>query len=118
MARVAILIEEFVMDVYLGVNSDEQKERRRVPMDVRFEYNWLEMDELSKAVDYRQIRDNICEAVHNVRFSLIESLAHAVLEVLKADNRILRAVVTIKKGRALRLSKCVTAIAEWDRDLL
>lgn len=117
MSRVAISIESLTVRVYLGVNASEQLKRRAIPIDLRFEYEWPEHDELSVAIDYRGIRDAIIEAVQNGRFKLVESLAHTVLGIVKKDHRVLRATATVRKPRALRLSKCVVVTAEWCRNL-
>src|SRR5271157_1315811 len=110
-----ISIEQLMVKAYLGVHDSEQIRRRNIPVDVQFEYETAGVDELSVAVDYRAIRDRVLEATQGRRFRLIEALAKTILDAVKGDSRILRVAVVVRKPRALRAARSVSALADWCR---
>lgn len=110
-----ISIEKLLLDVYIGAEKIEQRTSRRIPVDIRFEYEFSRADELASAIDYREIRDRVLEVTTHQRFHLIEALAIKVLAAVTKEPKIFRAEVVVHKPHALRLSQSVSAKTEWRR---
>lgn len=113
---VRVCIEDLLVNAYLGVHASEQEKAIEVPIYLEFEYECPGSDNLSRAVDYRRVRDRILAAVENRRFSLVETMAKAILEVVRTESRILRVLVKVRKTKALKQAKAVTAMMEWKRE--
>ena len=102
----------------LGVYDEERHAERDIIINARIEYNAqdaLRTDSLEGALDYKQVRDRIVNAVAGTRFKLIETLASAIVQELIRDPRILKLQVEVDKPKALRLADSVSAIVEWER---
>jgi len=113
---VRVRIEELAVEAYLGVHDFEQKKRRKVTLDVDFEYQRPAEDMLSAAVDYRVVRDRVLAVVEDRRFNLVETMAQAILEAVRSDARVSRVSVQVHKPGALRQAQSVAALVEWGRE--
>ncbi len=113
--QVRVCIEELLVNTYLGAHAREQKRRRRVPVYLEFEYEQPSTDLLALALDYRNVRDKVFAATEKRRFSLIETLAKAILDAVRSEPRITRVCVRVVKTRALKQARAVTAVVEWNR---
>jgi FolB domain-containing protein len=113
---VRICIEDLLVQAYLGVHQSEQEQPRSVPVYVEFDYECPASDKLSEAVDYRHVRDKVLAAVENRRFALVEIMAKTILDALKSESRISRALVKVSKTKALKQAKAVSALLEWQRE--
>jgi dihydroneopterin aldolase len=114
-SNVRICIEDLLVTAYLGVHDSEQERPREVPVCIEFEYEAPEGDNLAQAVDYRVVRDKVLAAVENRRFALVETMAKTILEALRREPRIVRILVRVRKTKALKQAKSVTAVVEWNR---
>jgi len=100
---------------YLGAHAREQKKRRRIPVYLEFDYEQPGADSLALALDYRDVRDRVLEAVENRRFSLVETMARAILDAVRSEPRVTRVRVRVEKSKALKQARAVTALVEWTR---
>jgi FolB domain-containing protein len=113
--QVCVRIEELLVNAYLGAHAREQKKRRRIPVYLEFEYEQPSTDSLALALDYRDVRDKVLAAIEKRRFCLIETMARAILDVVRSEPRVSRVCVRVEKTRALKQARAVTAVAEWNR---
>jgi dihydroneopterin aldolase len=113
---VRVCIEDLMVNAYLGVHASEQERPREIPVYLEFDYECPTSDTLAQAVDYRWVRDRILAAVENQRFALVEIMAKTILEEVKSEPRIVRAMVKVGKRKALKQAKSVTAMLEWNRE--
>ena len=114
-SNVRICIEDLRVKAYLGVHASEQAAPREVPIYLEFEYEIPGSDSLADAVDYRAVRDKVLAAVENRRFALVEIMAKTILESVKSEPRIVRALIKVSKTKAVKQAKSVSAMVEWNR---
>lgn len=114
-SQVCVRIEELWVHAYLGAHAREQKKRRRIPVYLEFDYEQPGADSLALALDYRDVRDRVLEAVENRRFSLVETMARAILDAVRSEPRVTRVRVRVEKSKALKQARAVTALVEWTR---
>lgn len=114
-----ICIKNLRVSGILGVYEEERYAERAIIINARVEYDArdaVRTDALEDALDYKQIRDRIVNAVAGSKFRLIETLADRILEELIHDTRILFIELEIDKPNALRLADSVSVIASWRKN--
>jgi dihydroneopterin aldolase len=80
-----------------GVNADERRNGQTFLFDVTLEIAEPEKDAIEATIDYRLVRD-IVRAVNDAEsYRLLETLAAAVADALKAELRVKRVRVTVRK---------------------
>lgn len=115
MKPVRVFIEGLSASAYLGVLRSEQKKRRKIIIDLFFEYEHPNSDKITAAIDYRLIRNIVLVAATSRRFHLVETLATAILEAIKSKPEITRISVRVHKPGALRLARSVSVLVKWSR---
>jgi dihydroneopterin aldolase len=80
-----------------GVNADERREGQTFLFDVTVEIAEPQEDAIEATIDYRLVRD-IVRAVNDAEsYRLLETLAAAVADALKAQLQVKRVRVTVRK---------------------
>ena len=80
-----------------GVNDDERREGQTFLFDVTLEINQPKRDSIEATVDYRRVRD-IVESVNEAEsYRLLETLAAAAADALKAELPVKRVRVSVRK---------------------
>ena len=87
-----------------GANPGERDARQLIEVDVTVELD-LEAaqrgDDLRQTIDYAALHQRIVRVVSTTSFALLEALAGALLDTILADDRIVRATVTLSKPHIL-----------------
>lgn len=112
---VRVCIEDLVVSAYLGAHAHEQKKRRRIAIDLEFEYQQPCDDVLAAAIDYRGVRDKVLATIENRRFCLVETMARVILDSVRSEPRVHSVRVKVSKRGALKQARAVAAVIEWNR---
>lgn len=87
-----------------GANPGERDVRQLIEIDVTAELD-LEPaqrgDDLAQTIDYAAVHEGIVRIVSSTSFALLEALAGALLDTILADDRVVRATVTLSKPKIL-----------------
>ncbi len=88
MQRDTICLEDFILDVYLGVSANERKTLQPIHFDVRIGFDTRRAaasDKLADTLDYEAVFNTIQQIAQEKRYNLLETLcaraAKAVLEM-------------------------------------
>jgi 7,8-dihydroneopterin aldolase/epimerase/oxygenase len=85
-----------------GVLPEEKVRPQPFEVDVELEVDLAragESDSLDDTVDYGGLAEAIARVVRTERYALLERLATRIAEVCRADTRVSRATVTVRKLR-------------------
>jgi dihydroneopterin aldolase len=83
-----------------GVLEEEQHRPQPFLVDVELELDLTtpgESDRLDDTVDYSAVSEAVVRVIESERYHLLERLADRIAEVCKADRRVDRVVVTVRK---------------------
>lgn len=87
-----------------GANPGERDARQLIAVDATAELD-LEAaqrgDDLTQTIDYAALHERIVRIVSTTSYALLEALAGALLDTILADDRVLRATVTLSKPQIL-----------------
>ena len=85
-----------------GANPGERDARQLIEVDLTAELD-LETaergDDLTQTVDYAALHQRIVRVVSTTSYALLEALAGALLDTIFADDRVVRATVTLSKPK-------------------
>ena len=87
-----------------GVEEEERREAQLLEVDLELAIDCAPAactDDLANAVDYDRLYQTCEEIVTNRSFKLLESLAHACLNAVFEDPRIVRATIRVRKPSRL-----------------
>ncbi|MFP4055082.1 MAG: dihydroneopterin aldolase [Phycisphaerae bacterium] len=107
-----IRINDLLLESIIGVYEDEREAPQPISVHIELEYDAshaIRSDDISQAIDYDQMVQQICKEVRLTRFNLLESLADFVLRQVLAHPRVIQAAVTVEKPNALENAESVSA---------
>ena len=113
-----IRIKDLRLRTLVGDNEWETRKAQDVTVNVEFEYDAhaaTESDDMSHAVNYKEIKHKIITLVEEGHFRLLETLADRVLKIVIEDEKVIRARVEVDKPHALRFADSVSATATWEK---
>ncbi|MCJ8270809.1 MAG: dihydroneopterin triphosphate 2'-epimerase [Psychrosphaera sp.] len=109
--QATIRIKNLRLRTFIGINTDEIKNKQDIIVNVRIDYcanQATESDNMDDALNYRTITKKIIERVENNRFSLLEKLTHDILSIASEHNWVKSAEVEVDKPHALRFADSVS----------
>ncbi|MDD3375527.1 MAG: dihydroneopterin aldolase [Candidatus Omnitrophica bacterium] len=113
-----ISINQIQLSVIIGTKHCEREEPQDIMIDLSFIYNSnkaQKTDNLSDAVNYEAITEEIMEKVRKTKFFLIEKLADFILDVTMGNNNIEKATVIIYKPNAIKNTESVSVELSRER---
>jgi D-erythro-7,8-dihydroneopterin triphosphate epimerase len=114
-----IEIHDLLIRGIIGINDDERVNLQDVVIDLTLETDLRaagESDDIEDAVNYRTIVKDVIDLVENAKFFLVERLAARIAEVCLSDERVDRAIVSVRKPGAIRFARTVGVTIERSRD--
>ncbi len=109
--QATIRIKNLRLRTFIGINTDEIKNKQDIIVNVRIDYcakQATESDNMDDALNYRTITKKIIELVENNRFSLLEKLTHDILTLASEHDWVQAAEVEVDKPHALRFADSVS----------
>lgn len=107
-----ILIKELRGRCLLGVSEEERRAKQEVIINLTLGADLHlpgRTDRFEDAIDYREIKYRVLEAVENSQFHLVEALAQAIAEVCLEYPGVAQVTVEVEKPSALRFARSVSA---------
>ena len=87
-----------------GVSQREREVEQAFDVDLTIECDLAgaaQDDEFAKTIDYARMHERVVAIVAGTSYALLERLAHAILDAVFQDERVLRAEVTVAKPGVL-----------------
>jgi len=106
-----ISIKNLKVKAIIGTNSYEREEKQDIIINIDFCYDdslASESDNLTDAVNYKEIEDKIKALCESSKFYLIEKLSSALIDLIMENTEILETTVIIEKPDALDYSDSVS----------
>lgn len=97
-----IILEELVLEAYVGVSSKERGASQQVSVTVSIETdfsNAILSDCVEDTINYSVVKQDITELLQENQFTLLETLAHTVAACILRDPRACRVTVSVQKLR-------------------
>lgn len=111
-----IRVKNLLLRTFIGFNPEELLNRQDVVINLEIETivpeEALTQDEPDLVYDYKTITKEIIHYVQESRFKLLEVLTKNLLDMIMADNRVVRAKIEVNKPHALRFAKSVSVEME------
>jgi D-erythro-7,8-dihydroneopterin triphosphate epimerase len=107
------------LDVVIGCNDWERHRTQEVVINCTMDFDPTEAiatDTLDATLDYRAIKKKIIASVAATSFNLLESLTAHILRLVMDEPRVVHAVVTVDKPKALRFADSVSITLSADRE--
>ena len=98
--RQTVAVDDVRVEAFIGVHGHEKNRRQSLIVAVELEVLAPEGDTIADTIDYNRIVDT-CRKLADHGIGLIETYARQLGEALLADQRVLRAEVTVAKPGAL-----------------
>lgn len=105
-----IYIRDLALRCIIGVYPEERRDKQDVIINIVLECDHsaaAKSDQLTDAVDYKEIRKTVIKLVEASEFNLIEKLADQIARVCLQNPKVLKVTVTVDKPAALRFAKSV-----------
>ncbi|MCM2679329.1 dihydroneopterin triphosphate 2'-epimerase [Echinimonas agarilytica] len=118
-ATATIRIKNLRLRTYIGINTDEIKNKQDIIVNVKISYpadNATTSDNMDDALNYRTITKQIIALVENNRFSLLEKLTSDILALASEHPWVAFAEVEVDKPHALRFADSVSLSLSYHKD--
>ena len=105
-----VFIHDLRIPFHIGETEHERKGEQTLIINIDCDTDIAQSvtsDDLAHTVDYRDFHSATLELSHTTNFNLIETLAAAIIDHCFANEKIIRAAVTIEKPNKLSSSKSV-----------
>ncbi len=113
-----IRIKNLRLRTVIGVNDWERQQAQEVIVNVEMEYDGAPAaasDNLADTIDYHALKKRILAAVEKADCFLLERLATMVLDIVRQEAKVVRAVVEVDKPGALRFADSVSVSCSFQR---
>ncbi|MBA4409425.1 MAG: dihydroneopterin aldolase [Bacteroidota bacterium] len=114
-----IRVKNLLLRTFIGFNPEEIDNKQDVVINIEIEADIPEevllADESDGIYNYKTITKQIIELVQDNRFKLLEVLTKNILDLIMADERVVRAKVEVDKPHALRFAESVSFEMEAGR---
>ena len=97
----------------IGAYSKEREQRQKIIANISIKYDAkdaIEIDDVSKALDYAILTENIKKEVFNTEFVLLEKLADFILDLIFKNDIVLDAQVSLTKVGVLPDVEAVSVV--------
>ena len=106
-----IYIRDLALRCIIGIYPEERRNKQDIVVNVILEMDYMASaaatDDISDAVDYKEIKQNLVSLVEKSSFNLIETLAERCAEICLLPEKVCNVTVTIDKPGALRFARSV-----------
>lgn len=99
-----IYLRNIRADILIGINPEERINKQPVSVNVTLITDCsaaAASDDISDAVDYSIIHDDIVSHLHNTHYDLIETLAEKISAICLSEKAVKECIVCIDKPEAL-----------------
>lgn len=114
-----IRVSNLRLRTFIGFNPEERSKQQDIVVNVEIHHiasaAALEDDDVSSALNYKNVTKSIIRHVETGRFLLLEKLVNDLVGICSSDPKVTRAVVTVDKPHALRFADSVSLTLEYDR---
>jgi FolB domain-containing protein len=113
-----VLISDLAARCIIGVNERERKVKQDVLINIALYCDIgpaARSDRLADAVDYREVRDRVIEAVQVSQHYLLEALAETVAAACLEHSGVAKVTVRVDKPGALSAARSVAVEIERER---
>lgn len=114
-----IRVKNLLIRTYIGFNPEELVNKQDVIINIEMETEIpakaMEADEPVGILDYKTVTKKIIALVQDGQFKLLEVLCRKILDIVMADERVLRGRVEVDKPHALRFAESVSCQMEEKR---
>ena len=114
-----INISNLRLRTYIGFNQEEKEKKQDVVINIEINYAITQSvldDEISDALNYRDITKKVIEHVEEGSFLLLEKLVADVLDICSQHQSVNNARVTVDKPYALRFADSVSITFEYNTE--
>ncbi len=114
-----INISNLRLRTYIGFNQEEKEKKQDVVINIEINYAVTQSvlnDEISDALNYRDISKKVIEHVEQGSFLLLEKLVADVLDICSQHQSVNNARVTVDKPYALRFADSVSITFEYSAE--
>lgn len=106
-----LTLEQYRIDVFLGVDEYEHQKKQSVFCDVSINFEDKPLactsDNLSETICYDELLKTVSNSVENQQFKLIEKLAEFVFDIIKTNVKYKHKLsVTVYKPNPMQKLKC------------
>jgi len=119
MGKATLFVRDLEVLCILGCLESERKNLQKIAVDVELDYDIsqpAESDDISTAVDYRDIAQGMIQLIQQKEYQLIEKLAHECCElVLKQWPKVDRVKFSVRKFKVLPTAFCTGITLEQFR---
>ncbi|GAB2580345.1 MULTISPECIES: dihydroneopterin triphosphate 2'-epimerase [Nitrincola] len=113
-----IKITNLRLRTYIGFNPDEREKKQDVVINAEIHYPTSRdclSDNVSAALDYKQITKKVIQHVEEGQFLLLEKLVADVLQICAEPACVTHAQVTVDKPHALRFADSVSLTLQYHK---
>ncbi|MBU0469709.1 MAG: dihydroneopterin aldolase [Candidatus Omnitrophica bacterium] len=114
-----ISIKNLKLKAIIGTNSYEREEKQDIIINIDFCYDdslASQSDDLSDAVNYKEIEDKVKAFCESSKFYLLEKLSRSLIDIVMENPFIIETTVYIEKPNALDHSDSVSIKKTKKRD--
>ena len=115
-----IYIRDLALRCIIGVYPEERRDKQDVIINIVLECDHsaaAKSDQLTDAVNYKELKQDVIRLVEASAFNLIETLADRIVQLCLARPKVQRATVTVDKPAALRFARSVAVEISRAREL-
>ena len=106
-----IRITDLKLKAIIGINDWERITKQEVIINLELSFDSskaAKSDNIKDTIDYKALKKSIIHLVETSKFYLLERLVEKVLDLVMADQKVIKATVRIDKPKALRFTKSVS----------
>jgi len=97
-----VLIKNLVLPCTIGVTKEEREKKQNVIIDIEIFCDLSQAgttDDLTKSIDYAQVKEQVTIAVTKGEFRLLESLAQTIASLILNNSLTFKVTVAVKKEK-------------------
>ena len=98
------IIDELSINAIIGCQPSERVNRQRITVSLAIKYDISlpsQTDDISNALDYFVLSNEIKSYVENSEFNLLESLSNKILDIVFNNSQVMNATVIVYKPNAI-----------------
>lgn len=113
-----IRIKNLRLRAVIGLNDWERDVHQDLIINIELAFDGEkagQSDDIADTVDYKAMKQRIRSEVESSHYKLLEALATHILDIVMAEERVLRASVEVDKPHALRFADSVSVTCSRER---
>jgi FolB domain-containing protein len=116
-----IMIEDLLIRVILGINTEERIHKQDISISVTLFADLSAAslsDDINDTINYKKLKLDIIDLAENSQFFLIEKMVQEIANLILTDKRVQKCIVRLEKPTALRFCKTVAVEIEREQPCL